>query len=323
MNGRGVVAVRGAGKKGVSVKVAITGATGVIGRAAVRRLVAEGHEVVGLARTPAKAGLLESLGARARPADMFDPESLVRLVEGCDAVVNLATHIPVGLAGVLPGAWRQNDRLRTVGVRNVVDAARTVGVRRIVQESVSYLYADQGEEWVTEESPLMITRATEPASVAESLVQEYACRSRAGVVLRLGTIVGDDGLTRYWLRSAQHGGPVAAGDPRGWVHLVHTDDLGSAVLAALGVTSGVYNVGAEPVRREELVLGYAEAVGRSSAATMGPWLRRLAGARLEPLTRSLRVSAEHFTAQTGWVPRRRDFDASWFDVVTEEHRAAR
>ncbi len=46
---------------------------------------------------------------------------------------------------------------------------------------------------------------TEPAAVGESHVQDYACDSRFGVVLRFGTIVGDDGQTRYWLRAAGNG----------------------------------------------------------------------------------------------------------------------
>jgi hypothetical protein len=48
---------------------------------------------------------------------------------------------------------------------------------------------------------------------------------------------------------------------------------------------------------------------------MGPMMLRLAGTRLEPLTRSLRVSSDAFTASTGWTPRRPRFDASWLDVT--------
>ena len=303
------------------MKVAVTGATGVIGTAAVRALVAAGHDVVGLARTPEKAARLETLGASAARTDLFDHAGLTRMFEGCDAVCNFATHIPVGLAAALPGAWRENDRLRTEGVRRVVDAAREARVRRLVQESVSFLYADNGDDWITEQSPVEINRATEPASVGESHVQRYQCGSRHGVVLRFGTIVGDDGLTRWMLRSARHGRPIGIGDPQSWTHLTHVDDLGPAVLCALHAPSGVYNVGAEPVRRAELVQGFAEAAGQASGQFMGPLLRKLAGSRIEPLTRSLRVSSEHFVAQTGWTPRRAGFDASWFDVIDTDSKA--
>jgi nucleoside-diphosphate-sugar epimerase len=305
------------------VKVAVTGATGVIGTAVVPALVAAGHDVVGLARGPEKAALLEALGARAVRTSLADHDGLLALFDGADAVCNFATRVPAGYAAVWPGAWRVHDRLRTEGVRRVVDAAREAGVRRVVQESVSFLYADQGDDEITEHSPVEITRATEPATVGESHVQEYACGSRVGVVLRLGTIIGDDPLTRFQLRAARHGRPVGMGSPDGWAHVVHTDDLGPIVLAALGAPSGVYNAGALPVRRAELVGGYAQVTGRQSVEFMGPLTLRLAGFRVEPLTRSLRVSSEHLSATTGWAPRRASFDASWFDTVRAHTEALR
>ena len=294
------------------MRVAVIGATGVIGRSVVPTLVAAGHDVVGLARTPDKAQLLRSLGAGPHHTSLADHDGLVAMFDGADAVCNFATHVPVGLSAVRPHAWRAHDRLRTEGVRRVVEAAREARVRRVVQESVSFLYADQGDAWVDEHSPVEITRATEPASVGECHVQEYTCGSRAGVVLRFGTIVGDDPMTRFQLRAVQHGHAIGLGSPDGWAHLVHTDDLGPAVLAALHVPSGVYNVGAEPVRRVQMVAGYSAAAGRDSIDFMGPFLRRMGGVRLEPLARSLRVSSDHFVAQSGWTPLRSHFDPSWF-----------
>ena len=287
----------------------------MIGRAAVAALLGAGHEVVVLSRSRSNAATIAELGATAVPGDIFDPASLERAYAGADAVINLATKVPTGYGALLPRAWRLHDRLRTDGVRNVVEAARRAGVRRVVQESVSFLYADQDQDWVSEQSPLGITPMTEPVAVSESLVQDYACDSRAGVVLRLGNIVGDDAQTRFWLRAAAGGRPVGAGTPQSWAHLLHTDDLGAAVLAATHAPSGVYNVGAEPVRREHLVQGYADAVGAGSGAFMGSLTRWFAGPRLEPLTRSLRVCSDHFAAQTGWRPTRPRFDAGWFDVA--------
>jgi nucleoside-diphosphate-sugar epimerase len=243
---------------------------------------------------------------------MFDHDGLVQMFDGADAVCNFATRVPVGLSALRPHAWRTNDRLRTEGVRRVVEAAREARVRRVVQESVSYLYADQGDAWIGEDAPVDITAATEPASVGESHVQDYSCGSRVGVVLRFGTIVGDDPLTRLRLRAVTRGQAIGVGSPDGWVHLVHTDDLGPAVLAALHVSSGVYNIGAEPVRRVQLVAGYSAAAGRESIDFVGPMARWMGGARLEPLTRSLRVSSEHFSSQSGWISRRARFDPSWF-----------
>jgi nucleoside-diphosphate-sugar epimerase len=302
------------------MRVVVSGGTGVIGRAAVRSLLAAGHDVDVLSRSAANTELIDRIGARPRPADLFEPASLEAAYAGADAVVNLATHIPVGYSAAWPSAWRANDALRTTAVANVVASARAAGVRRVVQESVSFVYADHGDAWITEQDPIEITRATEPAAVGESHVLDFGSSSRVGVVLRFGQIVGDDDLTRFWLKAAANGRPVGVGRADQWSHLVHTDDLGPAVVAALHAPSGVYHVGAEPVLRGQLVDGYAQAVGAGAGAFLGPVLRRLAGPRIEPWTRSLRVSSEHFAAQTGWQPVRPTFDTAWFDVA--EHPAA-
>jgi nucleoside-diphosphate-sugar epimerase len=288
----------------------------VIGRAAVRAFVDADHDVVVLTRRPENEPVVEKLGAAARPADLFDVDSLAAAYADADAVVNLATHMPVGHAASWPGAWRRNDELRTTGVATVVEAAKRAGVRRLVQGSSSVVYADAGDAWVTESSPIEITAATEPLSVSEAHVQDYSCSSRAGVILRFGMIVGDDAVTRYFLKAAAHGRPVGFGRPDGWIHLVHTDDLGPAVLAALHAPRGTYNVGAEPVRRADLVAAYAASVGAADGGSfLGPVLRRLAGPRMEPLGRSLRVSSEQFSAHTGWAPRRPTFGPDWFDAA--------
>ena len=303
------------------MRVVLTGGTGVLGRAAVTSLVAAEHDVVVVCRSTANETLVEGLGATAVRGDVFDTDSLAAAFEGADAVINLATNVPVGMAALLPRAWRRHDRLRTEGVRRVVEAARRAGVRRVVQESVSFLYADHGDDWVTEQSPVEITPMTEPAAVGESLVQDFACGSRTAVVLRFGTVVGADGQTRHWLRNARHGRPVGIGHPSDWAHVIHTDDLGGAVLASLHAPSGVYNVGAEPVQRLDLVQGYADAAGVESAAFLGAVGRWMIGARLEPLARSLRISSDHFSAQTGWRPYRPKFEPGWLDAAREDATA--
>ncbi len=301
------------------MRTVLTGGTGVIGRAAVTALRNAGHDVAVVTRSASAALVAERLGASSVRGNVLDPDSLAAAYEGADAVVNLATKVPVGHGALRPGAWRRHDRLRTSGVANVIEAARRAGVRRVVQESVSFLYADHGDDWITEQSPLDITPMTEPAAVGESLVQDYSCGSRTGVVLRFGTIVGDDDQTRYSLRATASGRGVGIGHPADWAHVIHTDDLGGAVLASLHAPSGVYNVGAEPVQRHDLVQGYADAVKVESGAFIGAWGRWWIGKRLEPLSRSLRVSADHFSAQTGWRALRPKFEAGWLDAAGQLH----
>lgn len=305
------------------MRTVLTGGTGVIGRSAIRALLGAGHEVLAVTRSPASALAVEELGARAVRGDVLDLESLVAAYAGAEAVISLGSQMPVGHRLGVPGAWRRRDVLRTTGVSHVIEAARRAGVRRVVQESVSSLYADQGDEWITEESSVDITPMTEPAAVGESFVQDYACGSRVGVLLRFGTVVGDDDQTRYWLRAAAHRRRIGIGHPSDWAHIIHTDDLGGAVLAALHAPSGVYNVGAEPVQRHDLVQGYADAAKVESGEFLGPMGRWMIGGRLEPLARSLRVSSDHFASQTGWRATRPKFDANWLEAATALHDARR
>ena len=91
-------------------RVFVAGATGVLGRRAVRRLVAAGHQDTGVARTDAKAAELRAAGAAAVRVDLFDPAALRAAVSGHDVVVNLATHIPPMRAAAKPSAWDDNTR---------------------------------------------------------------------------------------------------------------------------------------------------------------------------------------------------------------------
>ena len=293
------------------MRVFVTGATGALGTAAVAALLADGHEVTGLARSDDKARALQQVGATPARVGLFDQAEIGSALEGHDAVCNLATSIPVGMAALRPGAWRANDRLRTEGAKVVASAAKTAGVRRFVQESISFLYVDAGDSWITETSPVCVTRAVEPAAVAETAATDFGCTSRQSVILRFGNFIGDDPMTRWRLGQARAGRPVGLGDPQGWAHVVHLHDAGTAVAAALTAPDGVYNVGAEPVRRETLAATFAAAVGRSHARFAPPWMVKLAGERLEPLTRSHRVSSAKLHEATGWKPAYDTFDSSW------------
>lgn len=293
------------------MKVFVTGATGVLGTAAARALLADRHHVVGLARTPARATQLEQLGVEPALVSLFDVPALATAFAGCDVVCNLATHIPIGIAAIRPGAWRINDKIRMEGSRAVASAATEAGVRRLVQESASLIYADEGDDWITEDSPIMVTRALDPAAVAETIATEFGAGGREAVVLRLASLVGDDASTRWMVERAVSGKAVGVGDPSGWAHVVQPDDAGQAVAAALVAPPGVYNVGADPVRRDEMVRVIGAAVGRSDVGFMPKVVVRVAGERLEPATRSLRVSSARLHKATGWKPAHPVFGPDW------------
>ncbi|MEW6257257.1 MAG: SDR family oxidoreductase [Pseudomonadota bacterium] len=70
------------------MRVFVTGATGFVGSAVTRELLAHGHEVLGLARTEQRAAALASMGAQAHLGALEQPDSLDAGARACDAVVH-------------------------------------------------------------------------------------------------------------------------------------------------------------------------------------------------------------------------------------------
>ena len=297
------------------MKVLLTGASGVMGRSTIPALQDAGHTVVGLARSAKAAAVVAARGAEPVMADLFDAKALARAMQGCDAVVNFATRVPVGFAMLAPGAWRANDRIRSHGTGIVASAAREAGVGRVVQQSLSFVYADNGDEWIDEHSTIELTRASEHVVVAEGEIDDFTRAGGVGVSLRFGQIAGPDGNTAWLLRRARAGRPIGIGAPDSWAHVVHADDVGSAALAALTVPAGAYNVGAEPVKRDDMADTFALVGGRKEGRFFSRPVMRLGGQRLEMISRSQRVSSQRFCDRTGWHPQYPKLTPDWFDGV--------
>ena len=175
------------------MRIFITGASGVIGRRLVPQLVAGGHQVSAAARSPAKHNDLERLGARPVPVDLFDGASIAQSMAGHDTAINLATHIPHSIAKtLLPGAWRENDRLRRITSSLLVNAAIAKGVARVIQESFAPVYAGQGEVWITEEFPLQPVRYNRTVIDAEQSAERFSRSGGAGIVVRFADFYGPD-----------------------------------------------------------------------------------------------------------------------------------
>jgi nucleoside-diphosphate-sugar epimerase len=297
------------------VKVLLTGASGVMGRSTIPALHDAGHTVIGLARTPRAAAVISERGAEPVGGDLFERDALVEAMHGCDAVVNFATRVPVGLAMLRPGAFRANDRIRSHGAAVVAAAARDAGVGRIVQQSLSFVYASHGDDWIDEHSAIELTRATEHIVVAESEIDDFTRSGGDGVTLRFGQIAGPDPLSRWLLRRARAGRPIGIGDPDSWSLLVHADDVGPAAVAALTAPAGSYNVGAEPAMRRDVVDVFAQVSGRSQGRFFSRAAVRLGGQRVEMFARSQRVSSQRFANVTGWHPQYPKLTPDWFDGV--------
>ena len=155
------------------MQVFVTGATGTLGRQVVTRLVTVRHEVRGLARAPANDPLLRQLGAQPVRADLFDGASLERAVEGCDAILHLATKIPSSTDARKRQAWTENDRIRTDGTRTLVDLARRAGVPMLLYPSVCFTYPDRGAEWIDTDTDIAPSAMLASTVTAEREVARF------------------------------------------------------------------------------------------------------------------------------------------------------
>lgn len=142
------------------MRVAITGGTGLVGRALVRTLAAEGHDVVVVSRSPETA-TFDVPGERLSRAgaSVTDREALVRAFEGTDAVAHLA--------GINREVGDQTfDAVHVRGTRATVAAAEAVGADRVALTSFlrarpncgsGYLESKWRSEEIVREAPIDTT----------------------------------------------------------------------------------------------------------------------------------------------------------------------
>ncbi|MEE1649668.1 NAD(P)-dependent oxidoreductase [Brachybacterium sp. J144] len=286
------------------MRIAITGATGVLGQEAVEALVAAGHEVTGITRRDSGVPIIEGRGASAIVADVFDQADLARAFRGHDVVMNTLAHVPVGMAGLRPLAWREDDRLHLEASVAIAKAAAEAGARRLVQESSIFMYPDNGTDWIGEDLPLSVrNQAFRPRVREMRAAVDFATAGRTAVVLRLGQLFGRDQHTTHALRATRAGDPILLGRPDGYITLLHHSDAGTAFVAALRAGSGFYNVGGEPITRGRWAKDLGTEAGASGPAKFYPEITQaLVGTRLDTQRRSLRVSSLRFMSETGWRP---------------------
>ncbi|GAA3240469.1 SDR family oxidoreductase [Dactylosporangium siamense] len=124
-------------------RVFLAGASGVIGRRLIPRLVDAGYVVGGMTRSPDKTDLISRLGAEPVVCDVFDRAALTRAVRDFapDVIINQLTDLPDDVADI--GAHAEmNARVRTEGNQNLIDAARTTGKPRILAQTVAWQLPD-------------------------------------------------------------------------------------------------------------------------------------------------------------------------------------
>ncbi len=300
------------------MRLLVAGATGVLGRATVPKLVAAGHHVIGVARTPERAEQLRRQGAEPRTVDLFDRQAVRQAVDGCEAAIHMATSIPPLSRAMRSSAWADNDRLRREGTRILADAARVAGVEVLVKETVCFFYPDGGAGWIEEDVALDHQPFSAASIDAEDAVTAFSGEGRRGVVLRFGLFYSADSRsTQETLRVARFGLGPMLGRADAYQPSIHVDDAATAVLAALDAPAGTYNVADDPITKAEWNAAFASAFGTRRLRPTPSWVMRVGGRKLAVLGASRRVSSRRFREATSWRPAYPDATVGLRQVAAE------
>lgn len=293
------------------MKVLLAGATGTLGRPLVRDLLAAGHQVVGLTRSPSAAAGLEQHGCTAIVADALDRDGLLTAVDGqqADAVVHELTALK--RTPLRHRDMAATNDLRVAGTSHLIEAAQVMGATRFLTQSIvfGYGYRDHGAATLTEASPFGVPAGDafdqHMAAMASTEQQAFAAEGIDGVALRYGLFYGADlddvvaRLRRRALPIPRSGGELA---------FVHHDDASAATVAALERAPGgaaINIVDDHPVSFGDLLAAIARSAHAPAPLVLpGGLLRLLAPYGGAVMTRvSMRVSHDRATSELGWTPR--------------------
>ncbi|MCB9134127.1 MAG: NAD-dependent epimerase/dehydratase family protein [Anaerolineales bacterium] len=242
-------------------KILITGATGFIGGAIARRLLADGHNVRVLARDPARAGDLA--GAEIARGDLLDRESLRAGVAGCQIVIHCAGAINLFEDTAV---YRQ---INAEGSNNICRAALEAGVERMVYTSSLLVHGVEPAREVSEEAPMKMCgdAYVDTKIEGEQIAREWLAKGLQVVIVRPGQVYGPRDWTWTYtpFNLIKRNLMTYADGGKGLIQPIFIEDLVDGYLAALekGQVGEAYLLlNEKPVEIRQFFGFYAQMLGK-------------------------------------------------------------
>jgi uncharacterized protein (TIGR01777 family) len=280
------------------LRVTVTGATGLIGRALVAALRDRGQEVTVLSRDPARAAASLRAGGLAPAAvvgwDVLNEPAPAEALVGRDAVVHLAGEKVA--QRWTPRAKESIRESRVIGTRQLLAGLRAAEHRPEVLVSVSAIgyYGAHGEEPLDEEAPAGQDFLAQVCSAWEAEAAKASALGMRVVQPRIGVVLAPEGGALAQMLPPFRlgvGGPVAGG--RQYVSWIHREDLVGILAAAVEDDrwDGAVNATApEPCTNRELSRALGQVLSRPAFLPVpGVALRLLYGELATVVTTGARV----------------------------------
>jgi 2-alkyl-3-oxoalkanoate reductase len=265
------------------MKIFVAGASGVIGKRLLPKLIEAGHQVTAMSRTAKNAEAIKATGAHFVMGDAFSGGMMNNLLMSAkpDILIHQMTSLPDRIdTSDVATQLAENDRLRVLGTRNIVSAAVAAGCKRVIAQSVAFAYDPSGTG-LKAETDLLYGSAPKAFNgmIASVVSLERAVMKEPkleGVVLRYGYLYGPE--TAY-AKGGTFAEDVKArkiaiiGDGTGVYSFLHVDDAVAATLLAIQGPPGVYNiVDNEPAAIKDWLPYYAQSLQAKEPKTAGKFL---------------------------------------------------
>lgn len=247
----------------VGGRVLVTGASGFIGSAVARALLARGYGVRGLLRPQSPRRNLQGLAMEIAIGDLLDPASLAAACAGCDALIHVAADYRLWVPD--PAAML---RVNVDGTRAVMAAARAAGITRMVHTSSVATLGGRDED-----APATLAAMVGPYKrskfLAEQAVRALAAEhDMAAVIVNPSTPVGPGDLRptptgRIIIEAAL--GRMPAHVDTG-LNIVHVDDvaLGHVLALERGMPGERYILGGDDMSLADILAAITRMVGRKA-----------------------------------------------------------
>ncbi len=243
--------------------VLVTGATGFLGDALVRRLLRADVPVRALVRTQTKAALLAGRGAETIVGDLGDDDALAAAVHEVTVVFHLA--------GKLYEPWEPPDEYRRThvdGTKRLIEHARRQDrIERFVHCSTTGVFGRTGDAPADEEARFQPTNVYEQTKAEAELAVRAACDDGLpAVVARPGLVYGPGDMhLAGFFRSVLQRRFRPIGHRTVWLHPIYIDDMTDAFVRCAvypNVIGECFNIaGPDPVSLDELAAAIAQAAG--------------------------------------------------------------